>query len=162
MHHKRSDRGRPSNHFDLIKQKGKANVSKWHSYEQDKPMHVPSDSIVNDVRSPSSLGIAPVSILSAAQIEWQGKMSKASVTFIPTRQTNPRTEFQYTQRRQFSEFARNGTRELTIIWWNRMTRKCEQAWHSYEQGKPIHVQRSRYANDASSPNSVGMEPMSWL
>jgi hypothetical protein len=34
---------------------------------------------------------------------------------LEKRKTNPRTDRQESQRRQFSEFARNGTRELIIV-----------------------------------------------
>jgi hypothetical protein len=86
----------------------------------------------------------------------------ASVTLMPSRHTNPHTEFQAKQRSQFSEFARNRTRMLIINCSNRMARKCEQRWHSYEQDPPIHVRRWRKLNDVSSPSSLGMEPVSWL
>jgi hypothetical protein len=51
----------------------------WHSYEQDKPIHVQSHRPVNDVSFPSSLGMEPVSWLSAVQIEWQENVSKPSI-----------------------------------------------------------------------------------
>jgi hypothetical protein len=86
----------------------------------------------------------------------------ASVTFMSTRQTNPRTKIQLSQQRQFSEFARNWTRELTEPCSNRMARKCEQAWHSCQQDKPIHVRSTSLVKDVSSPSSLGMEPVSWL
>jgi hypothetical protein len=90
------------------------------------------------------------------------KQMWASVTFIWTRQTNPRTEPQLCQRRKFSQFARNGTRELIISCPNRMASKCEQAWHSYEQDKPIHIPSDRWVNHVSSPSSLGIEFVSWL
>jgi hypothetical protein len=86
----------------------------------------------------------------------------ASVSFIRIRQTNPRTERQESQQRQFFEFDRNWTRELIIIWSNRMARACEQACHSYEQDKPIHVLRYSWVNNVSSPSWLGIEPVSWL
>jgi hypothetical protein len=86
----------------------------------------------------------------------------ACVTDLRTRWTNPRTEPQSSQRRKFFEFARNWTRELIITWWNRLARKCEPAWHSYEQDSPIHVPRYIQVNDVSSLSSLGMEPVSWL
>jgi hypothetical protein len=86
----------------------------------------------------------------------------AGVPFIRTRQINPRTEPQLSQRRQCSEFARNGSRQLIIICTNRMARKCEQAWHDYKQDTPIHVPRSSRVNDASRPSSLRMELESWL
>jgi hypothetical protein len=94
--------------------------------------------------------------------EYNGKEMWASVTFIGTRQTEPRTERQRSQQRQFSEFARNGTRELIISWWNRMVRKCEQAWHSNEQDRRTHVPSHSSVNEAISPSSLGVEPVSWL
>jgi hypothetical protein len=39
---------------------------------------------------------------------------------MPTRKTNPRTEVQQKQRREFTEFARNWTRELISICSKRM------------------------------------------
>ena len=86
----------------------------------------------------------------------------ASVTFMPTRQTNPRTEPQFIQRRQCSEFAGNGTREFIRNCSNRMERKCEQARHSLEKDKSIHVQRYNVVNDVSAPSLLGMEPVSWF
>jgi hypothetical protein len=86
----------------------------------------------------------------------------ASMTVIRPRQTNPRTERQPSQQRQVSELARNWTRELIISWWKRMARKCEQACHSYKQGKPIHVQSTSWFNNVRSPSSIGIEPVSWL
>jgi hypothetical protein len=63
IHHKRSDRGRQSNHFALIEQNGREGKCEqaWHSYEHNKAMHVPSHSEVNEVSAPSLLGIEPVS-----------------------------------------------------------------------------------------------------
>jgi hypothetical protein len=132
----------------------------WHSCQQDKYIHVPSHSKVNDVSAPSSLGMEPVSPLKPVQREWQDMW--ASVTFMPTRQTNPRTEPQQSQRRQFPEFARNWTRELIINCSNRMAGKCELAWHSCQQDTPIHVPRFSVVNDVSSPSSLGIEPVTWL
>jgi hypothetical protein len=94
--------------------------------------------------------------------EQNGKEVWASVTLTRTRWTNARTEPQESQCGQFSEVARNGTRELIFIWRNRMARKCEQAWHSYEQDIPIHVPSLSIFNEGSSPSSLGMEPVSWL
>jgi hypothetical protein len=74
-------------------------------------------------------------------MEQNGKEMWASMTFIRKRQTDPRTEQQRSQRRQFSKFARNWTRELIIICSNRMARMCEQAYNPRDQDKPIHVQR---------------------
>jgi hypothetical protein len=92
-------------------------------------------------------------------INYNGKKMWASVTFMTTRHINPRTEIQRSQRCKFSEFARNGTRELIRSCSNS---KCEQAWHSCHQDTPIHVQRSSQVNDISSPSSLGMKPVSWL
>jgi hypothetical protein len=111
-HHKRSDRGRQSNHFDLMEQNGK---KRW-----------------------------------------------ASVRFISTKWNNPRTEIQWSQRRKVTEFARNGTREFIRPCSKRMARKCEQAWHSYEKGKSIHVLRYIVFNIVSFPSSLGMGPVSLL
>jgi hypothetical protein len=86
----------------------------------------------------------------------------AGVTFMPTRQTHPRTDIQESQRSKFSEFARNGPCELIRPCSNRTASKCEQAWHSYEQDKRMHVQSHSPVNDVSSPSSLGMEPLSWL
>jgi hypothetical protein len=88
----------------------------------------------------------------------------ASVTFIRTRgPINPRTEQQCSQSRGLSEFTRNGTHELIIIWCNRMARKCEQSWHSCKQEvPPIHVLSHSVVNELSSPSSLAMEPVSWL
>jgi hypothetical protein len=149
------------------------------SCQQDKPIHVPRYSRVNDVSSLSSIGIEPVSRLESDQVEWQRHVSKRdmlttiinqypyrdtvesttsvfrvrselnplvdymlmeengkdmweSVSFMRTRQTNPRTEIQPMQQRQLSEFVRNWAREFIITLWNRMARKCEQAEHAYE------------------------------
>jgi hypothetical protein len=79
-----------------------------------------------------------------------------------TRQTNQRTEPQISQQRQFSEFARNGTFESIVFCSNRMARKCEQAWHSFQRDKPIHVPRSSRVNDVSSPSSLRIDPVSRL
>jgi hypothetical protein len=135
----------------------------WHSYEQeDKPIHVQRKRAINDVSSPSSLGMEPVSRLSAVQIEWQGNVSKRDIPMKKVK-TNPRTEPQRNHRRQFSEFARDGTRELIIICSNRMARKCEQAWHLYEQeDPPIHVQSHSVVSAVGCPSLLGMEPVSWL
>jgi hypothetical protein len=62
----------------------------WHSYEQDKPIHVPSDSSVNDRISPSWLGIEPVSALLSAQIEWQANVSKRDISKNKTNQSTYR------------------------------------------------------------------------
>jgi hypothetical protein len=132
----------------------------WHSCQQDNTTHVQRISAVNNVSSPSSIGIEPVSWLPTVQID--GKQMWAIVTFMPKRQINPRTERQLSQGREFSEFARNGTSELIIIWWNRMARKCELAWHSCQQDNTIYVQRIRVVNNASSPSSIGIEPVSWF
>jgi hypothetical protein len=55
------------------------------SWEPDKPIHVRSASRVNEVSSPSSLGIEPVSSFKADQTEWQGNVSKRD---IHTNKTN--------------------------------------------------------------------------
>jgi hypothetical protein len=95
-------------------------------------------------------------------IEQNGKQMWASVTFMQTRQSNARTENQKIQRRQCSEFARNGTRDSIISCSNRMASKCEQVWHSCQQDNPMHVPRISTSNDASAPISLGIEPVSWL
>jgi hypothetical protein len=82
IRHKRSDRGQQSNHFALIEQNG--NVSKRdNSCEQGKPMQVLKQSVIksviNDVTSPSSLGIKPVSGLESVPIEWQGNVNKRDI-----------------------------------------------------------------------------------
>ncbi len=43
-----------------------------------------------------------------------------------------------------------------------MARKGEQAWHSYEQDKPIHILRNNLVNYVSALSLLRMEPMSWL
>jgi hypothetical protein len=134
----------------------------WHSCQQDKSIHVLSDSRINEVSSPSSTGIEPVSWFCPVQIEWQGNVSKGDI-HAPTRQTNPRTEPQRIQRRQFSEFTRNCTREFSRPCSSRMGRKGEQqALNSYEQDKPLHVQSHSAVNEVSSPSSLGIEPVSGL
>jgi hypothetical protein len=132
----------------------------WHSYEQDKPIHIPSDRWVNDVSSPSSLGIEFVSWLWSVQIEWPANVSKHNIH--TNKKNHPRTEIQLSQPQKFCEFARNGTRELIMICSNRMARKCEQAWHPYKKDKPIHVPSHSSVNDVSSPSSLGIWPVSWL
>jgi hypothetical protein len=133
----------------------------WQSSEQDKPMHVRRCSIVNDVSAPSSFGIEPVSWSESVQIEWQGNVSKRDF-HANKRQTNARTERQNNQQSKSSEFAGNWTRELILIWSSRMARKCEQAWHSCQQDKSIHVRSDRWVNDVSVTSSLGIEPVSWL
>ncbi len=54
------------------------------------------------------------------RMEQNGKEMWASMTFIRTRQTNPHTEPQISQRSTFFEFPRNGTHELIII--------CSKNW----------------------------------
>jgi hypothetical protein len=108
------------------------NVSKrgmLRNYINKFTYEVPIESTLSVLRVPSELNPWDDSQLT----EQNGKKMWASVTFMRTRQTNPRTEKQWSQRRHFSEFARNGTRELILSWWKRMELKCEQAWHSYEQ-----------------------------
>ncbi len=75
--------------------------------KQEKPIHVPSDRLVNDVSAPSSVGIEPVSRLYADQTEWQQNVSRRQVHANKTRETNARTEVQSSQRRQCSEFGWN-------------------------------------------------------
>jgi hypothetical protein len=43
-----------------------------------------------------------------------------------------------------------------------MVSKCEEAWHSGQQVKPIHVLSDNSVKDVSSPSSLGMEPVSPL
>jgi hypothetical protein len=83
----------------------------------------------------------------------------ASVTLMPSRQTNPRTERKMFQRLQFSEFARNGTRELIRICSNRMASKCENAWHACQHDKSIRVPSDSPVNAVSSPSSLGIDPL---
>jgi hypothetical protein len=47
-----------------------------------------------------------VSLFSSVQIEWQGNVSKRDI-HANKRQTDARTEAQFIQQRQFSEFAWN-------------------------------------------------------
>jgi hypothetical protein len=75
------------------------------------------------------------------------------------RQTIPRTEIQSSQRWKFSEFTRNGTREISISCSNIMARNGEQTWDSCQQDKPIHVQSQINFSKVSSPISLGMEPV---
>ncbi len=101
-----------------------------------------------------------------ALIKQNGKQMWASVTSIWTRQKNPRTKIQASRQLQISKFAWNWTRESITTWLNRMVAsKCEHAWQSSKQEKPIHIPSHSWANDQSSPSSpslVGIEPVSWL
>jgi hypothetical protein len=62
----------------------------WQSYEQDKPIHVPSHSTVNNVSAPSSLGIELVSWLYSDETEWQGNVSKRDIHGDKTNQSTYR------------------------------------------------------------------------
>ena len=56
--------------------------------EQDKPVHVQSNSQFKDVISPSSLGMEPVSsCFSCVQIEWQENMIKFDIHANKTHQS---------------------------------------------------------------------------
>jgi hypothetical protein len=69
--------------------------------EQDKPVHVKSNSQFKDVISPSSLGMEPVSsCFSCVQIEWQENMSKFDIHANKTHQSTYRATGQSTN--QFS------------------------------------------------------------
>jgi hypothetical protein len=152
----------PFSWFSSVQIEWQGNVSKLqHSLQHDKPVHVHSASVVNDVSAPSSLGIDPVSWFSSVQIEWQENVSKRDI-HANKRKNNARTEEQVIQQRQFSELARNWTGELIIICSNRMVRKCEQASHSCERDKPMHVRRYSRVNKVSAPSSLGIFPLSWL
>jgi hypothetical protein len=52
--------------------------------------------------------------------------------------------------------------QIILLWCNRMASKCEQAWHSCQQDKPIHVPSHSKVNDLSSPRLLGIEAVSWL
>jgi hypothetical protein len=60
-----------------------------HPYEQDKPIHVPSDSKVNIVSAPSSLGMDSVRLLLTVQMEWQGNVRTRDI------HTNKINQFTY-------------------------------------------------------------------
>jgi len=76
----------------------------WQSMQQEKSnqtRNVPRISGVNDFSSPSSLGMEPVSLLSADQRERQVKEMWASVTVMPTREDEP---IHVPRRRSFNDF----------------------------------------------------------
>jgi hypothetical protein len=101
--------------------------------QQGTPIDVQRSSKVKEVRSPSSVGMEPVSSFKSVQKEWQGNVSQWDSHNMPIRHTNPRTESQSSQGGKISEFRWNGTREFIQICSKRMARKCEPVGQSCER-----------------------------
>jgi hypothetical protein len=146
--------------YILMEQNGKEMWAGLTFIPTRKTIHVRKYSWGNDVSAPSSLGIVPVSLFSSVQIEWQWNVSKRDI-HANNRQNNAHTEVQYSQQRQFSEFARNCPVEFIINWWNRMARKCEQAWHSCQQKTNQYTYKGTYEAARSVPR-VPSELTPWV
>jgi hypothetical protein len=120
-------------------------------------MHVRSARTVNNVSSPSSLGMEPVRRLRSVRTEWQGNVSKRGIHTNKTHQSTYWDTLQSTTSVVWVRSEWNPRVDYNLM--NRMARKCEQAWYSCQQDKPIHVRSPREVNDVNFPSSLGMEPV---